>query len=97
MSEIDGGILNLYCELPHGLRASEIGSALLGIDLEVTGMREPPVARVRSVFGANSDETLTNEIADYRRFYVEFEPGATANDVITATGIVYAALQRLAS
>jgi hypothetical protein len=98
MSETSGRILTLTGELPHHLNVEQIGMALIELDLEVTGMRESPVARLESPLGAwNSTEALGEEITDYRRFWVEFAPEATKDDVVAVTGVVFAALQRLNS
>ena len=96
MTNTNGNVLNFYCELPHHLGIEGIGSALLEIDLAIRGIAEPPIASVSTGFASgNSIERLEDEIEDYRRFYVDFEPHATEQDVSTAAGIIYSALSNL--
>lgn len=99
MTNPNGNILNFYCELPTSLDIKGIGEALLEIDIEVTGMTEPPVASVGTHFvGGAAPESLDEpEIEDYRRFYINFEPNATEADVAKVAHIVFGALKRLSS
>lgn len=86
----DGGIFNFYGELPAWMERDDISMALLEMDTNVRAIQEPPVAKV---FNASSDpEHDTAE--DYRRFYVEFEDGATAQDMITALTLVTDAIKK---
>lgn len=96
-SSQDGGILNMYYELPHTLNEQEVGFALIELDAEISGMQEPPVARVSSDFVAFNPENELDNIEDYRKFYVEFTKEATEKDAHAALTIVMGAIRRLSN
>jgi len=83
-----GGILNIYAELPEWLENVDVEFAILEIDANIQGMKNPPVAQV---LHASLDPSVTPE---FRRFYVEFQDDATIEDIFTATRIVIDSLKR---
>lgn len=86
----DGGVFNFYCELPGWMSHDDVGMALVELDASVRGIKEPPVATVFS----DSPQPGSVNIEDYRKFYVEFEPGATTEDMITALRITTDAIKK---
>jgi hypothetical protein len=79
-STADGGIFNFYAELPSWMEHEDVSMALLELDASVRGIQDPPVATIFS----DSPQPEHVNIEDYRRFYVEFESGATTDDMIAA-------------
>ena len=86
-----GGVFNFFSEFPHWMSAEEIGVAKLELDTKVQAFQQPPVAKVSSAF----DYQQGIDVADYRMFYVEFEPDASLNDVYSALDIVANAIASL--
>ncbi len=87
----DGGVFNMYIELPSWMNHEDVGTALVEIDASVQGIKEPPVAKVHSDY----PRPAQIDIEDYRRFYVEFEDYATEEDIKAAVQIVSGAIKKL--
>lgn len=92
-----GSVLNFYCEFPHNLDSEEIGFALFELNNEISGIHEPPVARVDSPFVAFNPDNGIDSVEDYSRFYIEFTDQATPEHMHTALSIVMGAMRRLSN
>jgi len=86
----DGGIYNIFGELPAWMNHQDVGMALVEMDTSVRGIQEPPIAKI---FSDSVDPEQVN-IEDYRHFYVEFADAATAEDVVTAVRLVSEAIKK---
>ena len=87
----DGGILNLYVDLPEWMEHEGISGALSAIDTAVKAIKTPPVAEVFN----DSVDPDRESAEEYRKFYVQFNPEATAEDIKAAVDIVAGAIQKL--
>ncbi len=88
-SGADGAIHNLFAEFPTWMEHADIDSSISEIDAGVQAIKEPPVAKV--LFPVTE---LGGDIEDYRKFYVEFDSEATAEDIFEAVRIVSGAIKK---
>lgn len=70
---------------------SDIAQALSEIDGAVRGIQDPPVAKLFN----DSVYPERESAEDYRRFYIEFDPEATADSMKKAVDAVADAIKRL--